>query len=231
MHTATSVLLLAALATAPLAAQSHDFTPYLIADRASEVAFARSAAPPFISDSASIYVMTDTGYVKAATGTNGFTCFVIRSFIAPDVDSATTWEPRLRAPHCFNAQATRTVLPNILYRTRSMLRGLPVPRIEAAVRAAYASHRWPSTEIGGMVYMLSPRQWLAANNSAWKPHLMFLLPPGHAPGSWGAIQQGNATVIDAGPAPFSPGTLVLVPIEMWSDGTPYVAPGGTEHQH
>lgn len=215
-------------------AQAHDFTPYLIADRASEIALARSAAPAAISDSASIYVMTDTGYVEAAQGTNGFTCFVIRSLINTGVDSVTTWQPQLRAPHCFNPQATRTALPNILYRTRSILRGVPATRIEAGVRTAYASHRWPSSGPGAMVYMLSPRQWLSGNNidwSVWKPHLMFFLPPGRSPATWGAVQAASAAVIDAGPNPYGPGRLLLVPVEQWSDGTRYLPGGGGAHQH
>lgn len=234
MRTSSMFVLFTSMATASLAAQSRDFSPYLIADRASEVAFARSAAPPFIADSASVYVMTDTGYVEAAKGTNGFNCFVIRSLINTGVDSATTWQPQLRAPHCFNAQASRTAVPNILFRTRSILRGVSAARIEAGVRAAYASHRWPTSEVGAMVYMLSPRQWLSGNNidwSTWKPHLMFFLPPGRAPRSWGATQDGKATLIDAGPNPYGPGTLILVPVEKWSDGTPYVTAEAAAHQH
>ena len=147
-------LLLATVAPA-LQAQAHDFTPYLIADRASEIALARSAAPAAISGSASVFVLTDAGYVEAAKGSNGFTCLLVRSFIMPDADSATTWDPQLVAPHCFNAEATRTVLPNVIYRTKQMLRGSPAAQIEAGVRQAYASHRWPMTTLGGMVYMLS----------------------------------------------------------------------------
>lgn len=232
----TTKLILIALCTgfvAGVAAQApaRDWAPYLSADRAGEVAFARSAAPPSISDSASVYVLTTAGYVEAARGTNGFTCLVIRSFIMPDADSATTWEPRLRAPHCFNAEATRTALPNILYRTREMLHGTPAARIEAHVRRAYAMHQWPTTALGAMAWMLSPRQWLAAENSAWKPHLMFFFPAGRATWTWGALKANDATLIDAGNAPFLPGTFVLVPVERWSDGSPYVAADAGAHQH
>lgn len=232
----TTKLILLALCTgfvAGVAAQSptRDWTPYFIADRAGEVALARSAAPPSIADSAAVYVLTSAGYVEAAPGTNGFTCLVIRSFIMPDADSATTWEPRLRAPHCFNAEASRTALPNILYRSREMLRGTPAARIESHVRHAYASHQWPTTSLGAMAYMFSPRQWLAAENSAWKPHLMFFFPPARPMSTWGATHVMDAAVIDAGNAPFLPGTFVLVPVERWSDGSPYVAADAGAHQH
>jgi hypothetical protein len=230
MRNTALALLLAAVAPA-LQAQARDFTPYLIADRASEIALARSAAPAAISGSASVFVLTDAGYVEAAKGTNGFTCLLIRSFIMPDADSATTWDPPLVAPHCFNAEATRTVLPNILYRTKQMFRGTPAAMIEAGVRRAYASHRWPTTTLGGMVYMLSPQQRLGTDHSSWKPHLMFLFPPRRAPASWGAVHAMDATAIDAGPAPFSPGTLILIPVSQWSDGTPYQTSGEVAHQH
>lgn len=214
-----------------LQAQTHDFAPYMIADHVEEAALARSAAPAMIADSASVYVLTDAGYVEVARGSNGFTCMVIRSFIMPDADSATTWEPRLRAPHCFNAEASRTAIPNILYRTRQMLRGTPAARIEAYVRQSYATHRWPTTTVGAMAYMFSPRQWLAPENSTWKPHLMFFFPAGRSPATWGAVHAMNASLIDAGPAPFLPGKFVLVPVEQWSDGTPYESAGAGEHQH
>jgi hypothetical protein len=222
------------LAVAPaLQAQAHDFTPYLIADRAEEIALARSAAPATISDAATVYVMTDTGYVEAAKGTNGFTCLVVRSFIVPDVDSATTWDPRIQAPHCFNAEATPTVLPNIRYRAHAMFRGVAPARIAAGVRAAYASHRWPMMAMGGMAYMLSPRQWLTPEGRNWKPHLMFFLPSARAAASWGAAQAMDASVIDAGSYPFGSATggFVLIPVEQWSDGSPFVATEAGAHQH
>lgn len=232
-HASKLILLpLCAGFAAGVAAQSptRDMSPYMMTDRAAEITLARSAAPARIADSASVYVLSDTGYIEVATGTNGFTCLVVRSFIMPDADSATTWEPRLRAPHCFNLEASRTALPNIQYRSREMLRGTPTARIEAHVRQAYATHRWPTTSLGAMAYMLSSRQWLAPDNSAWKPHLMFFFPPGRAPATWGAVHAMDASVIDAGPAPFLPGTFLLVPVEQWSDGTP--APAlAAEHQH
>ena len=232
MRTTTLLLALAAGSALPLAAQAHDFTPYLIADRAEEIALARSAAPAAIGGDASVYVLTDTGYVEAAKGTNGFTCLVIRSFFVPDMDSATTWEPRLRAPHCFNATATPSVLPNIVYRARSALRGVAPARIEAGVRAAYASHRWPATRPGALAYMLSAKQWLPPTDDSWKPHLMFFLPAGQAASTWGATQSLDAPVIDAGSYPFAPpGGFILVPVEKWSDGSPYLSGGDGGHQH
>jgi hypothetical protein len=52
---------------------------YLIADRDSEVALARTAAPPAISNDATVLVLTRQGYQTAAPGKSGFVCFVDRS--------------------------------------------------------------------------------------------------------------------------------------------------------
>lgn len=49
---------------------------YLMADRDAEIALARSAAPPAISNEATILVLTRQGYQPAAPGKNGFVCFV-----------------------------------------------------------------------------------------------------------------------------------------------------------
>jgi hypothetical protein len=56
---------------------------YLIADRDAEVALARTAAPPAISNDATVLVLTRQGYQTAVEGKNGFVCFVDRSWSAP----------------------------------------------------------------------------------------------------------------------------------------------------
>ena len=53
---------------------------YLIADRDVEVALARTAAPPAISNDATVLVLTRQGYQTAAPGKSGFVCFVDRSW-------------------------------------------------------------------------------------------------------------------------------------------------------
>ncbi|MGH6879084.1 MAG: hypothetical protein ACREHV_17125, partial [Rhizomicrobium sp.] len=45
-----------------------------------EIALARSAAPPSIADSASVMVLGRQGYTTAVRGTNGFLCYVERSW-------------------------------------------------------------------------------------------------------------------------------------------------------
>ena len=92
------------------AQNDRDIKPYLTADRAAEVALARTAAPSVISSKATILALTPTGYVEAAHGTNGFTCAVLKSF-AGAPDDPQFWNPRTTAPVCFNPPAARTILP------------------------------------------------------------------------------------------------------------------------
>ncbi len=49
---------------------------YLIPDRNSEIALARSAAPASISDGAEVMVLGREGFTTAVKGTNGFLCIV-----------------------------------------------------------------------------------------------------------------------------------------------------------
>ncbi|MGZ3506756.1 MAG: hypothetical protein ACXVAW_19740 [Vulcanimicrobiaceae bacterium] len=80
MNTRTFVAISIVVTAPALGAQkAPDITPYLIADRAAEVALARTAAPSAISENATVLVLTPKGYTEAARGTNGFTCLVMRS--------------------------------------------------------------------------------------------------------------------------------------------------------
>ena len=85
---------------------------YRIANRADEIALARSAAPPSISADATVLVLGSQGYETAVNGKNGFVCFVERSWAAGFHDPE-FWNPKLRAPNCFNPPAVRTELPQL----------------------------------------------------------------------------------------------------------------------
>jgi hypothetical protein len=95
---------------------------YRIADQQDEIALARSAAPSSISADAEVLVLGKQGYVTAVRGRNGFVCFVERSWAA-GFDDAEFWNPKLRAPNCFNPPAVRSVLPQYLKRTEWVLAG------------------------------------------------------------------------------------------------------------
>jgi len=80
-----------------------------------EVALARSAAPENVSAHATVKILTTSGYKVAAQGDNGFVCIVMRGWAAAISTTArerdVAYDAKVRAPHCFDPVASRTVLP------------------------------------------------------------------------------------------------------------------------
>jgi hypothetical protein len=210
------------LGAAPLAAQkAPDLAPYLMPDRNAEIALARTAAARAVSDSATVMVLTRTGFVEAAHGTNGFTCLVLRSFdgIIGDPDF---WNPRVRAPHCFNPPAVRTVLPASLKRGEWIMAGVSPAEIVTRTDRAYASHEIPAPAPGAMIYMQSPAQYLQDGMPHnWKPHLMFVYDRSMPAATWGAGSSTSTVIDGVGDDPHAHVRLILVPVPQWSDGRPF----------
>jgi hypothetical protein len=205
------------------AQQTPDLAPYLMADRAAEVTLSRSAAPKNISDSATVLVLTRSGFVEAARGSNGFTCAVLRSFLG-SLDDPNFWSPRVRAPHCFNAPAVRTVLPEISRRAEWIMRGVSRSEIVSRTQRAYASHEFPLPAAGAMAYMLSHEQYLVDANPHWLPHLMFFYDKSMPAATWGAGGMTSPVIDGSVGDPSSPLRTLLIPVLQWSDGTP-ASPG------
>jgi hypothetical protein len=218
--TLASIATLLTFVTTPLAAQqSRDLAPYLIADRAAEVALARSAAPKRITDSARVLVLTRTGYVEAARGTNGFTCLVLRSFLG-GLEDPGYWSPKVRAPACFNPPASRTVLQESLKRAEWVMAGESQKEIGARTDRAYASRQFPLPAAGAMAYMLSHEQYLGDTDPHWMPHVMFYYDRSLPAAAWGAGDM-SAPIIDASVGtPHSPVQTLFIPVRQWSNGTP-----------
>lgn len=191
---------------------------YLITDRNSEVALARTAAPAAISSDARILILGRHGYETAASGKNGFTCLVERSWMSP-FDSSEFWNPKIRAPICFNPQATRTVLKYTFARTDMVLRGFSKDKMHAYIEATYQAGKMPLPETGAMSYMMSKESYLSDDDEHWRPHLMFHLPM-ISGASWGANMLGSP-VLQNSDDRGTPGhvTVFLVPVAHWSDGT------------
>jgi hypothetical protein len=201
---------------------------YLIADRAAEIALAKSAAPPAIAADATVLVLGSHGYETAAKGTNGFTCLVERSWMSP-FDSADFWNPKIRGPVCYNAPAARSLLPFRFQRTEWVLAGWSRDRMLTALQAQAAKKALPAPEPGAMSYMLSPQQYLNDTGKAWKPHLMFHVPTADA-AAWGANLAGSPVMLDTAHAQGpEPETVFMIAAPAWSDGAP--AGGPPAHAH
>ena len=189
---------------------------YLIPDMKAEIALARTAAVPAISDAADVMVLGKDGYSTAAKGANGFVCVVERGWGAATTDSD-FWNPKVRSPICFNPAAARSFLPIYLMKTKLVLGGNSKAEMLKATEAAFANKELPSLEPGAMCYMTSKQQYLNDRGVHWHPHLMFFV-SGDAAKSWGADLPGSP-VISAND-PEERATIMMVWVSRWSDGTP-----------
>ncbi len=212
---------------------------YLSKDQATEIALARSAAPRSIADHASILTLGRTGYETAVTGTNGFVCFVQRSW-ANDFDKPDFWNPKLRTPQCWNEASAKSYLPEYLKRTRWVLAGTSREEMLARTKAAWASHEFGPPAPGAIAYMLSKAQLITDPTPGapvhWYPHVMIFVPAGSGAeaAAWGANVPGApifSTTSDVEPV-----TIYFLLAPKWSDGTlgPYVTSSAKptqQHRH
>jgi hypothetical protein len=189
---------------------------YQMATVADETALARSAAPTSISSDAEVLTLGNNGYETAARGKNGFVCLVQRSWAA-GFDDAEFWNPKLRAPICFNPAAVRTVLPGYLERTQWVLAGISKSGMIDRTRAALNANTFVAPEPGAMSFMMSKQGYLSDADGHWHPHLMFFV--AHIDtAAWGANLRGSPIIAAQGdPEPI---TTFFIPVTKWSDGTP-----------
>jgi len=193
---------------------------YQIASQADEIALARSAAPPSISNDAEVLTLGAHGYETAVKGKNGFVCIVERLWAA-GIDDPEFWNPKGRAPICFNPASTRSVLPTYLERTKWVLAGASRAQILQRTKAAIAAGRIKPPETGSMCFMMSKNGYL--NDGAhgpWHSHVMFFLPrDAGGAAAWGAGQAG-VPVMGGVPDGIDPAVVYFVLVAKWSDGTP-----------
>jgi hypothetical protein len=189
---------------------------YMIADRNTEIALARSAAPKSISDQAEILVLGEHGYETAVKGTNGFTCMVERPWTA-GANDPDFWNPKVRSPFCLNAQAVETYLPLTIMKTNLALAGKSKPQIVAAIQSALEEKKLPPMASGAMCYMMSKQGYLNNADGHWHPHLMFFA-PSTKPEAWGANLDNSPIVAVQDTEDRM--TIFMVPLARWSDGTP-----------
>jgi hypothetical protein len=150
-----------------------------------QVAIAESAGPAAVARDATIFVIGPTGYRKVRDGTNGFTCLISRQF-------RNTVEPE-----CFDAEGTATFVPVRMFVETERANGTSEEVIEKAVASAYASGRFIGPRKPGLIYMLSPHNYVfdpvRKQIIHFPGHLMFYAP--------------NATEKDVGSGPGAPDIL------------------------
>lgn len=179
-----------------------------------EIASARSAAPESVSKDAEVLVLDRHGYQTAVKGRNGFVCAVQRSWTS-DLASPDFWNPKLRAPTCFNAAAARSFLPRVLKRTTLVLAGKTKEQLADEMKAAIESKEIPALEPGAMAYMLSKQGYLNSRDGHWHPHVMVFIPQAE-PAGWGANLPGSPVFGSTDKTDRV--TTFYIPVAKWSDG-------------
>ena len=180
-----------------------------------EIALARSAAPASIADDATVMVLERTGYTTAVQGKNGFLCYVERSW-AEVTTAANFWNPKMRAPNCFNAAAAGSVAQIYLMKTRLVLAGRSKAEIAQAITAALDRGELPPLAPGSMCYMMSKEQYLNDQAHNWHPHVMFYA-AGDVAKNWGA-NLPNSPMMALSDAEARVTTFMIM-VHDWSDGT------------
>ena len=188
---------------------------YLMANRDAEIALARSAAPQSISHGAEVLVLGQHGYETAVKGENGFVCVVQRSWTA-GIEDPDFWNPKLRAPICFNPAAARSYLPLTIKKTELVLRGQSKDQMFESIKAGFDKKELPTPESGAMCYMLSKQGYLSDRDGHWHPHLMFFVPLTETR-TWGANLPGSPIL--GSEVTQDRLTIFLIPVAKWSDGT------------
>jgi hypothetical protein len=183
--------------------------------RDAEIALARSAAPPSISQDAEVKILGQHGYETAVKGKNGFVCMVERSWTA-ETDDPDFWNPKLRGPICFNPSAARTQVALTLKKTDVILASRSKDQMAEAIKAAFDKKELSTPESGAMCYMLSKEQYLGDSAKRWHPHLMFFFPLTD-PAVWGADLPGSPVL--ANKDTLGRVTVFMIPVGHWSDGT------------
>jgi hypothetical protein len=112
-----------------------------------EEALALSAAPAHLRAGATVYVYGTTGFKRARTGTNGFSCLVNRD--------AFFYGASEFKPTCWDAGGEQTYLPVMLAVGELLAAGTSHKGIEAAIAAGFTAGKFKAPSAGGVAYMLA----------------------------------------------------------------------------
>ena len=184
-------------------------------ERDAEIALARSAAPESVSGDAEVMVLGKHGFETAIKGKNGFVCLVERSW-STDFDDPQFWNPKLRAPICFNQPGARFNVPLLIKKTGFVFAARPKAQLFESLQTAFDKKELRPPEPGAMCYMLSKQGYLNDRDGHWHPHFMFFVPLTE-PAAWGANLPGSQIV--AVKSAQDRVTTFMIPVAKWSDGT------------
>lgn len=171
--------------------------------RSREIALARSAAPPAISDSATIYVLGEKDYEMAVRGSNGNACFVDRDRL------------ETIAPHCFNAEGAASVMQLEMHRIALLHQEHSVAETDREIADGLASGRFRLPRQPALAYMMSADQNLFDEDGKptghWHPHLMLYMPYVTAAdlGLGKTGSDGKATLVQWQGSPFASVMIVV----------------------
>lgn len=184
-----------------------------------QIQLALSAAPPEISRHATVYVLESKGYVKARTGTNGFTCLVEREY------------PEEIAPLCYDAEGSATTLLVGLYREELRVAGISQAEIKRRIDAGYKAGKFKVPRKPGLAYMLSTQNKVYDLSQekliAAPPHLMFYAPYAKAEDLGGFIGVHMPFILSEG----RPDAYIIVVPSWLSQALKQETPPAADHSH
>jgi hypothetical protein len=157
-----AIVALAAVDGSPARAQDG----YPDIGRDEEIRLAMSAGPLELSKDADVWILGREGFEKARSGTNGFSCLVVRN-------------ARNRgqlAPHCLNPAATETVLPAFRREAELQMQGLDADAIGSEMGRQWANGELPLPKGPAYAYMMSAGQKLGSGLTSFRPHFMLYMP-------------------------------------------------------
>ena len=108
------------------------------------------------------------GYETAVKGKNGFVCVVQRSWTA-GIDDPDFWNPKLRAPICFNPPAARSHLPLTIKKTELVLAARSKAQIFEDLKAAFDEKELSTVESSAMCYMMAKQGAFPSTDLAKPP--------------------------------------------------------------
>jgi hypothetical protein len=160
--------LIVALPAAAQSAGAGRSGPRIMLPRDQEVTLARSAAPAQVSGAATVMVFTERGFTVAEEGTNGVTCIVSRSY------------PQSLEPHCFDAEASATIMPIEMRQNELLREGRSQEEIDREIAEGLLRGKYRLPRRPAMSYMMSSGQVLYNDDGKlagkWQPHLMIYYP-------------------------------------------------------